>query len=267
MIKAFFASLLFAATTVVAQTTPALTPTPIYNAVRICQEPCTIVSVSDSTAIIFRYAVGTGTGAPVGKYAAKQATPYTVVYTYVKTPGGLTHTLEVPASTLMPVGTVDSKGVFTAQNPGIATVTATVGTVSGSTVITVPPPSPTANSVRICQEPCYITSVSDSTALIYRFALGTGTGAPVAKYALKNAAPYTVVYTYVKTPGGLQHTLSIPAYVMPLVILGVTDSNGVFTPLTDGKISITWPTNNPNFSVALLAAGGVGTNSFSLAGQ
>jgi hypothetical protein len=139
----------------------------------------------------------------------------------------------------MPIGTVDSKGVFTAQNPGTVVITATQGTVSGSTVVTVAPPSPTANSVRICQEPCNIVSVSDSTAVIYRFALGTGTGAPVAKYALKDGAPYTVVYTYVAK--GLQHTVAVPAYILPPAILGAMDSNGVFTPVVNGVLALTWP--------------------------
>lgn len=245
MIRLLFALLLAfqlgTVTTGVTQT-PALPPTPVYNAVRICQEPCTIESVSDSKAVIFRYAVGTGTGAPVGKYALKQATAYTVVYTYVpKEPNGLQHTVAIPASTLMPIGTVSSTGVFTAQNPGTATVTATSGTVSGSTVVTVTPPSPTVNSVRICQEPCTIISVSDKTATIYRYAVGTGTGAPVGKYALEDGAAYTVVYSYVATPGGLQHTLAVPAYTAPMGILGATDSNGVFTPVVNGTLTLNWP--------------------------
>lgn len=226
--------------TVPALASPVLPPAPLANSVRICQEPCTIVSVSDTTATIFRYAVGTGTGAPVAKYALKKAAAYTVVYTYVPNPGGLQHTLVIPAPPT-PVGTVSSTGVFTAQNPGTATITATSAGVSGSTTVTVTYPSPVANSVRICQEPCNIVSVSDSTATIFRFALGTGTGAPVGKYALRDGAAYTVVYTYVpKEPNGLQHTVIVPAY--PLSTISAIDSNGVVTHVNaQGILALTWP--------------------------
>jgi hypothetical protein len=118
-----------------------------------------------------------------------------------------------------------------------------LGVTTGVTQTPAPlPPSPIANAVRICQEPCTIVSVSDKTATIFRYALGTSTGAPVGKYALKDAAAYTVVYTYVPVePGGLQHTVNVPAFALPLTITGIVDSNGVTFPNVQGTIAATWP--------------------------
>jgi hypothetical protein len=202
---------------------PAIAPSPIAFSVHVCGEPCTITAVSDPAAITFQYVLGTGV---LSRYALEKANTYTVTYTFVKAGVTTTRVLTIPAYA-PPVGTM-----------------VTVGSQSG-TVTTGPllPPSPIANSIHLCGEPCTVIGFVEATTQVFQYGVGTG---PVSRYAIETGSIHTISYTFVSAGRNIIRTITIPAYVaptpIPLVILGVVDNNGVFTPISPTGITVLpWP--------------------------